>query len=545
MHQLWGELDRRVLIKLGTAGLAALALPGAAKAMAAQGFTHGVASGEPGPNSILLWTRYAAPSDTRLTVELSETSDFARVVGGGNVTATGDKDHTAKFAVEGLQPGRWYYYRFVAPDGTRSPVGRTRTLPQGPTGAFNLALFSCANMPFGWFNAYGHAAARGDIDLCVHVGDYLYEYKAGDYPTVKDAVPGRLVQPTTEIIALADYRLRYASYRADPDLQRLHQLFPMIAQWDDHEFANDVWKGGAENHNEEEGEGRWIDRAAAAERAHGEWMPVADTRWRQYEVGDLATIFLPETRVTARDKPFELGDILKGKSDVAATLRQFAETDYRDPARQLMGADQEQWLFGGFADSVKAGTRWQVCAQQIVMGSLFTPPESRTWFGADQPDYVKRRVEVAQLAAKAGLPLNMDSWDGYPAARDRLLAAAQRADADLVTLSGDSHNAWAFDLTHDGRPAGIEVAEQSITSPGFEAYTPGISDDTRVSALRASSPQLRWANTRDRGYATVALTPEKVTADWHSVASVRTHDLKLTNSHRMTAARGRRRYDAV
>ncbi|HEX2811544.1 MAG TPA: alkaline phosphatase D family protein [Sphingopyxis sp.] len=543
MHQLWGEIDRRLLIKLGTAGLAAMALPGAAKAMAAQGFTHGVASGEPGANSILLWTRYAAPSDTRLTVELSATPDFTAVAGGGSVTAEGERDHTAKVTVDGLAPGRWYFYRFIAPDGTTSPIGRTRTLPQGPASAFTLALFSCANMPFGWFNAYGHAAARGDIDLVAHVGDYFYEYRAGDYPTAKEAVPGRLVQPPQELIALADYRLRYAAYRADPDLQRLHQLFPMIAQWDDHEFANDTWKGGAENHNA--GEGSWEDRKAAAERAHSEWMPVAETRWRDYQVGDLATIFLPETRVTARDEPFDLGALLEGKGDVAATLKTFAETAYRDPQRQLMGAEQEKWLFDGFARSVKAGTRWQVCAQQIVMGSLFTPPESRDWFGADQPDYVKRRVEVAQLAAQAGLPLNMDSWDGYPIARDRLLAAAQRADADLVTLSGDSHNAWAFDLAHDGRPAGVEVGGQSVTSPGFEAYTPGISDNRRVSALHASSPQLRWANTQDRGYATVALTPDRITADWHSVAPVRMHDLKLTNSHRMTATRGRRTYDTA
>lgn len=541
MHELWGEIDRRLLVKLGTAGLAALALPGAARAAMAQGFTHGVASGEPGANSVLLWTRYAAPSDTRLTAEISETSDFARIAGGGSVTAAGDRDHTAKIGVDGLHPGRWYFYRFVAPDGSMSPTGRTRTLPQGPTASFNLALFSCANLPFGWFNAYGHAAARGDIDLCVHLGDYLYEYRSGEYPAASDVVPGRLVQPEHEIVALADYRLRYAAYRSDPDLQRLHQLFPMIAQWDDHEFANDVWKGGAENHND--GEGEWRAREAAAERAHREWMPVADTRWRDYQVGDLATIFLPETRITARDKPFELGDIIAGKGDVAAVLEAFAETGYRDRARQLLGGDQEKWLFDGFATSTRAGTRWQVCAQQIVMGSLFTPPESASWFGADQPDYVRRRVAVAQLAAKAGLPLNMDSWDGYPAARDRLLAAAQRADADLVTLSGDSHNAWAFDLAHDGRPAGIEVGGHSVTSPGFEAYTPGISDDVRTAALRASSPQLRWANTADRGYATVRLDRDRVTADWHMLASVRSRTPALRTTHRMAATRGRRRYD--
>ena len=126
----------------------------------------------------------------------------------------------------------------------------------------------------------------------------------------------------TEIVALADYRLHYAAYRSDPDLQRLHQLFPMIAQWDDHEFANDVWKGGAENHND--GEGDWRVREAAAERAHGEWMPLADTRWRHYQAGDLATIFLPETRITARDKQFEIGDILADKGDAAAALEKAA-----------------------------------------------------------------------------------------------------------------------------------------------------------------------------------------------------------------------------
>jgi len=542
MHHIWGEIDRRLLIKLGTTGLAAMALPGAALAMAAQGFTHGVASGEPGANSILLWTRYAAPSDSSLTAELSESADFSRIAGGGTVVAAGDRDHTAKIVVGGLQPGRWYYYRFIAPDGTKSPIGRTRTLPQGPASAFTLALFSCSNLPFGWFNAYGHAAARGDIDLCVHVGDYLYEYAAGHYPEPKDALPERLIQPSGEIVALADYRLRYAAYRSDPDLQRLHQMFPMIAQWDDHELANDAWKGGAENHNE--GEGEWSDRVVAAERAYREWMPVADTRWRDYQIGDLATIFLPETRVTGREKQFEIDEIVAG-GDTAAKLKAFAAGAYHDPARQLLGAEQEKWLTGAIAASAKAGTRWQVLAQQVVMGSLFTPTESANWFGPNPPEVVRRRVAEAQLAARAGLPLNMDSWDGYPAARDRLLAAAQRADANLVTLSGDSHNAWAFDLAHDKRPAGIEVGGHSVTSPGYESYTRGISDATRVAALRASSPQLKWANTQDRGYVTVAFTPEKVTADWHNVASIRAHDLKLSGSHRMTAARGRKKYDVA
>ena len=543
MHHLWGEMDRRLLIKLGTAGLAALSLPGTAHAMMAQGFTHGVASGEPGPNSVLLWTRYAAANDSALTAELSESADFARIVGGGSVTATGDRDHIAKIVVDGLEPGRWYFYRFIAPDGTKSLTGRTRTLPQGPTSAFNLALVSCSNLPFGWFNAYGHAAARQDIDLVVHVGDYLYEYAPGRYPSAKLAVAGRLVQPDHEIVSLADYRLRYAAYRSDPDLARLHQLFPMIAQWDDHEFANDTWKGGAENHDPDEGE--WTVRAAAAERVYREWMPVADSRWRHYQVGDLATIFLPETRITGRDKQVEVDDIIRGQSDPAAALKAYAEGAYRDPARQLMGAEQEKWLFDGLAASTRAGTRWQVCAQQVVMGSLFTPPQAQGWFGATMADEVRRRVEAAQLAAKAGLPLNLDGWDGYPAARARLLAAAQRADADFVTLSGDSHNGWAFDLSEGGKPAGIEIGGHSVTSPGFENYTPGISEEARVGALLGSSPQLKWANTRDRGYVSVAMTRDKVTANWHSVESIRERSLALKDTHGMTVRRGKRMYDAV
>ena len=543
MHQLWNEIDRRLLIKLGTAGLAALSLPGAALAAMAQGFPPGVASGEPGANSVLLWTRYAAASDTALTIELSDSADFARVVAGGSVTAKAERDHTAKITVDGLEAGRWYFYRFVAPDGTKSVTGRTRTLPAGPTRAFTIALFSCSNLPFGWFNAYAHAAARNDIDLVAHVGDYLYEYQVGDYPSPKDALPGRDIQPTHEMVSLADYRLRYAAYRADADLQRLHALFPMIAQWDDHEFANDVWKGGAENHNE--GEGDWRVREEAAERAYREWMPVADTRWRDYQVGDLATIFLPETRVTARDRQYEIDEIVAGGGDPAAKLKQFAEGAYRDPARQMIGAQQEAWLFDGFARSTRAGTRWQVCAQQVVMGSLFAPLETKDWFGPDQPDHVRRRVETGQFAAKAGLPFNLDAWDGYPAARSRLLAAAQRADADLVTLTGDTHNAWAFDLAEDGRPAGIEIAGHSVTSPGYENYTKGVSDAARVSALRRSSPELKWANTEDRGYVTVQLTREKVTANWHNVETIRTHSPALKGTHSMTAMRGRRAYDAA
>lgn len=543
MHYDWARIDRRLLIQLGTAGLAAAALPGAARAMMAQGFTHGVASGEPAATSVLLWTRYASASDSELTVELSESADFARIAGGGVVMARGEADHCAKYTATELAPGRWYFYRFIAPDGSKSQVGRTRTLPQGQTAGFTLALFSCSNLPFGHFNAYGHAAARGDIDLAVHVGDYLYEYPIGDYPSIRQMVPGRLIQPDHEIVALADYRLRYAAYRSDPDLQRLHQLYPVISQWDDHELANDAWQGGAQNHQPDK-EGEWSMRKAVAERAYREWMPVNDARWRQYQIGDLATLFLPETRISGRSEPFDLNKVAEGAGDPAAVLKAFAETRYRDASQHLLGAEQEAWLTGGIATSVRSGTRWQLCAQQIIMGATFFPPEAAGWFPPDVPDYVRRRVETARLAGAAGLPLNMDAWDGYPAARARLLDAAQAAGSDFVVLSGDSHNGWAFNLDHNSRPVGVEIAGHSVTSPGFESNTRA-AESVRVAALRGASPQLAWANTEARGYVSVRLTPEAVRSEWHLLDTIREKSLVMKGNHAMTVRRGTRKFAAA
>jgi alkaline phosphatase D len=542
MHELWSGIDRRLLIKLGTAGLAAVALPGAARAMTAQGFTHGVASGEPSARSVLLWTRYAAANDVTLTAELSATADFAQVIGGGSVAARGEADHCAKFTATGLSPGQWYYYRFIAPDGTKSAVGRTRTLPEGEVSAFTLGLFSCSNLPFGHFNAYGHAAARGDIDLVVHVGDYLYEYPVGTYPSLREALPGRLIAPDHEMVALADYRLRYAAYRSDPDLQRLHQLYPMISQWDDHELANDAWSGGAENHQSDK-EGEWSVRKAVAERVYNEWMPVSGARWRQYEIGNLATIFLPETRISGRSKQFDVAAIAADAANPAAALKAFAEGPFRSADQQMLGAEQEAWLTGGMARSVKSGTRWQVCAQQLIMGSTFFAPEAVNWFPASAPDFVKRRIETARLGAQAGLPLSMDMWSGYPAARARLLRAAQEADSNLVVLSGDSHNGWAFNLDQDGRAAGVEFAGHSVTSPGYESVTIAPEAD-RAAALRRAAPELAWANTQDRGYMSIKLSPDAVRGEWHLLETIRSRSLAMKGSHAMTVKRGARRFSA-
>lgn len=537
-------IDRRLLIKAGTFGLAALSIPGAAQALlSGRGFTHGVASGEPTGTSVLLWTRYVADSDARLTAELSLTPDFARPVAGGSVTASGARDHIAKITVTGLKPGSWYFYRFVAADGSMSPTGRTRTLPVGETAAFNIGVFSCSNLPFGWFNAYGHAAARNDIDLAVHLGDYIYEYGLDVYPTRGQALAGRTVQPDREIVTLADYRLRYASYRLDADLQRLHQVVPMIAMWDDHEIANDAWRGGAQNHQSDT-EGDYASRRRIAEQVYREWMPVADltpadTLWRSYQIGNLATLIRSESRLSGRDKPVELAEAFAGGGDVAAALAKFRDTIWMDPSRRMLGEDQARWLGEQFRASKAAGTRWQVWAQQCVMGSLKLPLETADWVPKDAPVIVRTRSAAGLAASKAGLPFNMDAWDGYPVQREALLKSAQAADADLIVLAGDSHNGWAFDLPADGKPAGVEFAGQAVSSPGFEAYAPTIAPRDVAGALVRGNPQLKWADTSARGYMTVHLTQEKATAHWHKLRTIREQSSDLAGSDSLSVLPGR------
>ena len=541
------QIDRRGLLLSGAFGLGALATPGGAVArslLTARGFTHAVASGEPGPTSVLLWTRHVAANGdvSRLTAEVSETPDFAQVVSGGSVSALRENDHTARLTVEGLEPGRWYHYRFIAGDGSVSPTGRTRTLPVGPVERFKLGVFSCSNLPYGWFNAYAHAAERQDLDLLIHTGDYIYEYQRGYYPGVEQAVKDRLIEPAGELIHLADYRLRYASYRADPDLQRLHGLFPMIAQWDDHEIANDAWNGGAENHSSDEGD--WAARKAAALKAWREWLPVSDATWAAYGIGDLADLFRPETRLTARSQRLDLGLVAAGAEDVAAAYADLRDRTLVDPARTLMGAEQEAWLNAGLAASTRRGARWQVLTQQVVMGDLMMPPVPEGMLeGLNLPIETAGYLKGASAAAEAGLPFNLDGWGGFPAARSRLLAAAQAADADLVVLSGDSHNAWAFDLAEDGRPAGVEFAGHSVSSPGLEGYLP-LPPDLVAQFLAGASPELKWADTSRRGYLTVELTPETATGEWVFMNGVAERSLGTRPSRTMRVTRGRRRFEA-
>ncbi|TPG40426.1 alkaline phosphatase [Sphingomonas koreensis] len=535
-------IDRRSLLVTGTLGLGAFAIPGFAQTLAisaARGFSHGVASGEPAADSMLLWTRYV-PADggaVELRAEIAETPDFAKVVSGGAQITGPWRDHTAKITVENLQPGRIYHYRFVAPDGSFSPIGRTKTLPEGDMAAsFRAGVFSCSNMPFGYFNAYGHAAARDDLDCLIHLGDYLYEYSTGDYPSPKDAVAGRTPQPAGELLHLADYRLRYASYRADPDLQKLHSLWPMIVQWDDHETANDSWEGGAENHQPDEGD--WGTRRNAGIQAYREWMPVSDEPWKAYDIGSLATLFRTETRDLARTQQPDIAPLFK-QADPIAALKAFRDGPWMDPGATMMGTQQEDWLFHAMRASVKAGQRWQVVGFGTIMGQTIMPADAGGWLGPKPSAGAKNYVAAGIAAAKVGLPFNYDNWGGYPAARARSLRASQAMGAELVVLSGDSHNAWAYDLGQDGAPAGVEFAGHSVTSPGYEHDT-AANPRTVAAGLIGANPELKWCDTSRRGYMVTTITPDRVANDWVMLDTVKTPSRTARIGHTASVARGRR-----
>ena len=535
------NVSRRGLFALAGAASALAATPAGARTWGS-GFTHSVASGEPQGTSVLLWTRFVADADTVLEWEVSETADFTRIASAGKATASASRDWCAKAIANGLEPDRWYYYRFTAPGGTVSDIGRTRTLPEGPVQKFRLAVFSCSNFGFGWFNSYAHAAEANDCDLAVHLGDYIYEYGAGNYPSAGQADPGRDLEPDNEIVTLADYRTRYATYRADPDLRRLHQSLPMIAVWDDHESANDSWTDGAQNH-QPDSEGPWDVRKAIAKRVYREWMPVSDEPYAAYDIGDLATIFRLDTRLEGRNEQLDLGTVLEGASDPEAALAalvKFREGDWADPSRQLLGEAQEQWLAEGLAASTARGATWQVLAQQVLMGNLRSPAALAEQAGGSLPDFIRQRMMAAAMASRVGLPLNMDAWDGYPAARERVFKAALEADANLLVLAGDTHNAWAFDLDHAGAKVGVEVGVQGTTSPGFESYLSFVPPADLANALVAENAQLQWADTAQRGYMTVELTPARATTEFRFVDTIRTRSTRLAGTKRVSVGAGAR-----
>ncbi|HKO91902.1 MAG TPA: alkaline phosphatase D family protein [Polyangiaceae bacterium] len=457
-------------------------------------FLHGVASGDPLADRVILWTRVtAADSEQLVRVEWQVALDpeLRRVVSEGTVLTGPAEDFTVKVDAEGLKPGRKYYYRFAAL-GHISALGCTCTLALGHVERLRLAVVSCSNYAFGFFNAYAQIAARGDVDLVLHLGDYLYEYENGGFGD--GTALGRIPAPDREILTLEDYRERHAQYKTDPDLQELHRLHPWLVVWDDHESANDAYRDGAENHQPAT-EGDWQLRKAGALQAYHEWMPIRSPSpdsqariYRSFACGDLADLILLDTRLIGRDQ--QVADAC----DLAALS---------DPARSLLGAEQEEWFLGELERSQAKGTRWRLVGQQVMMGQLLN------------------------VLAGSPCPFNVDQWDGYGASRARVFEALSTLGIDnVVVLTGDIHSSWALDLTPSpfdpatydastGRGSlAVEFITPAVTSPGID--DPAQAAQAQA-ALLATHPHLEYTELNRRGYLLLDVNHERVAAEWYHV----------------------------
>ena len=495
-------------------------------------FYHGVASGDPAPDGVVLWTRVTPPTDTDLDVRwrIATDRDLQDVVQSGVAQTDRDRDYTVRVEVAGLDAGTTYYYGFQAL-GANSVTGRTRTAPTAAVDRLRFAVTSCSNYQQGYFVAYRGLAARPDLDAVLHLGDYFYEYGAGVYGDSSLVADDRAHAPLSETVSLEDYRLRHSLYKLDPDLRAAHQQHPWITVWDDHESANDSWEGGAENHNEFLGlsadgdslfadEGLWARRKGDAQRAYFEWIPLRRPEpreqtgriYRRLPYGPLAEITMLDTRLEGRMEQ------LSSKTDAAAGTVTVDTTRWLDPDRTLLGPAQREWLLDGLQRSTAT---WKVLGNQVMMTQLAFNP----------------------FAAGRNAPFtNLDAWDGYPAERERVLTTLRDNGIDnVVVTTGDIHTTWASDLPV--QPFGGYDPASGAGSVAVEFVTPSVTaanlnenlgippedvpenvPTAQERGLAGAYPQLKTVELDEHGYFVLDLSPEKAQADWFYVDDVRRQD---------------------
>jgi alkaline phosphatase D len=530
------SIDRRGLLGLFGAGAAgsitACASTGEPLETATVAFLHGVASGDPHADSVVLWTRVTPGAATSRAVPVAwRVLSGETVVASGTTEASPDRDFTVKVIAGGLRPGMDYTYDFRVGD-VASPMGRVRTLPQGRTDDVVLGVASCQLYPGGLFNAWEAMAAEPRLDAVLHLGDYIYEYGAreNDYGGATGAQLSRLHQPPREILTLADYRLRHAQYKSDPDLQAAHARAAFICVWDDHEVSNDAWMHGAENHQPET-EGDFAVKKATALRAYYEWMPIREPQGglsldhvnRSFEFGDLATLAMVETRLLNRDKPLDYETdmpVVDGRPDVEAFRRTL-----NAPDRDLLGQAQRDWLKGVLTASKAAGKPWQVLGNQVVMARVMGPDITRMASEAQieglisgLPEAVQPGIRQVIQLYKLGVPFSLDSWDGYPTGRERLYAAFAEARVQPIVLAGDSHAYWVNDLKDAaGARRAVEFGTSAISSPSVgDAVAPLPIGPL----LSANNDEVVFCDQSAKGYLLLTLMPERVEAKLQSVSTI-------------------------
>lgn len=474
-------------------------------------FDHGVASGDPLQRRVILWTRVTPQATTprRLFVRYVVARDpqLRHVVERGVVRTGPERDYTVKVDADGLRPGTTYYYRFFS-RGEASPVGRTRTLPSGRTNRLRLVVASCSNHAAGYFNAYARIAERADIDAVLHLGDYIYEYGPAEYGSL------RTPEPPREMVSLADYRARHAQYKRDADSQAMHRQHPVIAIWDDHEITNDTWVEGAQNHQPET-EGDYAARVSAGLQAYYEWMPVRqpdrrDPRrnQRSFRFGDLVDLSMLEERLSARSQQLSATIPIPGFGNGFVQVGEFA-----NPARTLLGAEQEAWLAAQLRGSDAV---WKFIGQGVMFAQL--------------------KAVAAPLSAGGGVFLNADQWDGYQPARDRLYGVIKGDGTtpgvdNVVVLTGDIHSSWAADLSQDpnnpvvsggGYDPATGLGSRAVEFVTTSISSPSIPDPTGSTAalLRSINPHFKYIEFTRRGYMLLDITRSKTVSEWWYVDTV-------------------------
>ncbi|MES0873532.1 alkaline phosphatase D family protein [Sinimarinibacterium thermocellulolyticum] len=472
-------------------------------------FRHGVASGDPLADRVILWTRVSGVS-APTTVDYVICTDAALrdVVGQGSVVTDAARDYTVKVDATGLRPATTYYYRFSV-GAVQSPVGRTRTAPQGALARLRVGVVCCSSLAHGYFNAYRRLAERADLDLVLHLGDYIYEYGSGEYGDV------RAYEPAHEILTLDDYRTRHAQYKTDPDLQELHRQHPVVAVWDDHETADNAWRDGANNHTEAD-EGLWAQRKAWGVQAYHEWLPIRTPEparperiYRRLRYGELADFVMLDTRLIGRD----LQAALTGASDM------------NDPARRLLGAEQLAWLEEQLA---APGVTWKLLGQQVMFGQLRIPslPELSALTGLPV-EQLQTLLQGLPIVSTGGLVINTDQWDGYRAERMRVFDLLETLGVENpVVLTGDIHTSWAMDLARDpvnplvydpltGEGSlGVEFVCTSVTSPGLDPLA------EFAPLVRLFNPHMKYVDLARKGYLLLDITAERVVGEHWYVETV-------------------------
>lgn len=462
-----------------------------------QPFYHGIASGDPTSEAVIIWTRVTPDSSFsgQIVVSWNMATDtgMTNIVKSGSTITNSSVDFTVHVDVTGLQPDTYYYYDFAAL-GKCSYRGRTKTAPLGDTDSLRFALLSCANYESGYFNGYASVMERNDVDAVIHLGDYIYEYESGGYGPNPNA--GRTTDPAGETVSLADYRTRFSHYHLDADLRNLHQQFPFMVIWDDHEVADNSWRNGAGNHDSGT-EGDWPTRKSAAIQAYNEWLPLRyknplqkDEIFRKVEYGDLCELFFLDTRLHGRDE--QMGT---------------TGTQVNSPSRTLLGADQFEW----FTDGLKSSSaQWKIMVQQVMVAPLKV----------------------------AGIAVNEDQWDGYPAERRKLFDTISTYNIDnIVILTGDIHTSWASDIPDSNYNASTGAGALAV-----EFVAPGVTSPSELTfgapVIQAANNHIKYVNLTENGYVILDINKSRAQADWFYVLTLDSADASVLSGQSLYANDG-------